>query len=874
VSDGVNPVSTNRNTHITMRKKNNTYRTKGRAVFLAAIMIISVLAMPVAFSGAGAAQVGDISDAEAGDVAAGASADYHEVTFNISLDAGEEDTINLDYSVAAGADAEVIGAVASSGDENITADADFSEDEVTVAVENIGSTDLTDVMITVGVSHNLADVDPVLGVPVEISSEGDSTVNETANFDVSGIDVVASNRAYEGQFIQTSAASGNEDVELIRDYDESGDGDNEFIDVEQADDGFVFFETEGLDTGQTYSLVNSGGEIGSVQLTANRYSAEWDESEVEDAGASTVDVEIDANRGSYTIYVTADGLDSDEIFGIFNNSDTTDNIAEAGDGVILYDIRDGDYTGDFAGIDTGEYDFEFDMVDTVATDSSTITVVDGDDNDLVLVEQNVDVSQGDVAEIEIEDVGGVDVGYLVIGGFDEVGYEAVIKISDIDADTFVIEFNTYLAGSDRTDIVSSDDATVEILEPGNDNQAGIDGILDIGDYDLSLGTNFDDADASDEEAVQEFIDNADQVGALFIEARNVGDMNLWTATSSNAGDVEDAEDIVAAIEAGLITETDAIAFEDALVHQIELDGVGGFLGGADDDLDQALITAIELGVVSLNIEQTDETRQSNRRAVQLNDSALSTDDINVVYEGGELFVIIESVDNDLTWTDSNNNERTVQDGDAFTVEVEILDQRLLEVGDEQDPYTPLESDDEDDSLVIGGVEFSVSDREGEFINLNDDDKIEVEASGEQAITAETNVAPGTEFTIRANGEGDARFVKTLRDLVVQPDGTVVGEFDFSDRNVDEEFTVQLRGGNLEGDRPEADGIIVESIDAPEEEPEEEPVEEEPVEEEPVEEEPEEEEPVEETEDDTPGFGALVALLAILGAALLAARRQN
>jgi len=895
-------------------------------VFLAALMIMSVFAVPLAFTGVAAASVddSDLSDEAATDVKAGASADYQEVTFNITdLDSSESDDLELDFENVTDADGELLGASATSNNTNVSVSADVNDNVVTVSVENVGD-DPENVTVTVGVVHDLSDVEPVLDVSVPITNEsGDGDNVGTMQFNVSGVDVDTSNRAYEGQFIQyvNDSINGNA-VELIRDYDD--DGDNEFIDVEEVTDDIVYFDTTGLETGDSYTLINTdddNNELGTVQLTQNRYSAEWTDSQVEDAGDTTVDAEIDANRGTYTIYVTADELDGEEIFDLFNNTDTQDNIAETDDGVVLYDIRDGDYGADFEGVDTGDYTFEFDMVDTIATDESTITVTDGDDDDLVFVESNVDVAQGDIAEIEIEDVGGVDSGYLVIGGMDDAGYEAVIEITDIEDDTFTIEFNTYLAGNASENIVSSEGADVEVVNFDSDNQDGIAGILDVGDYDLSLGTASIET-PSDEDDVQEFIDNADEVGALFIEDRTVGGMTLWTASSSNAEDLDDADDIADAIENGLLTETDGIAFDDALVHQIEIDGLGGFFEGTEeDDLDEALLqlvsgdgedvdgNALE-AVLALNIEQTDDSRQSNRQAAKLNTSELTADDIGVIYEGGELFVTIESLNNDLDWTDSNGGDRTVRDGDVFTAELEILDQRLLEEGDSQDPYTALDEDDEDDSLTVGSDEFSVADREGEFINLNDDDEIEVEADEDQEITASTNVAPGTEFSIRTSGDGNARFVKTQRDLVVTTDGDIVGMFDFSDRAVDEEFTAQLRGGSLADDRPEADGIIVEpAVEEPadddeesaddEEEPadddeesaddEEEPAdddeesaddEDESVddEDESVDDEDEsvddEDESVDETDDETPGFGALVALVALLGATLLAARRQD
>ena len=857
-------------------------------MFLAAIMVISVLAMPLAFAGGAAAAVDDddFTANEVENVVAGASADQQDVSFDVNMTDRDDETIVLDYSTAATEDVVVIGASADTDVDNVSVSTDFEEDEVEVTVTNESDIDLGNVEIDVEVIHDLSDVDPAVNVPLNFSAD-EGNLDKFDVFDVSGVDVEDSSRAYEGQFIESTndSLTTSDDIELIRDFGD--DGDNEFIDVEapqeRIDENIVFFDTDGLETGESYSLVNASDDdalIGTVQLTANRYSADWDEDEVDNAGDTTVDVEIDANRGSYSVHVTSDDMDADDIFQVFED---VGEAKQTSDGVLLSDIRDGDFEGDFDGIDEGDYDFEFDMVDTTASDSSSITVNEGEDGDLAFADDSVDVTQGDVAEIEIDNVGDTDEGYLVIGGFSDSGYEAVVNITEIEEDSFTINFNTYLAGNDSDEIVSSDDdVEVELGNQDAPNQVDIDGILDLGDYDLSLGTSFE-GDVDEGDDVESFIDDADEVGALFVEERNVGDMNLWTATSSNAGDLEDGDDIAEAIDEGLLTETDTIAFDDALVHQIELDGVGGFLAGVEDvdedDLDEALLAAVDAELVDINVEQTDETRQSNRRATELNTSALEEDDISVIYEGGELFVTIESVDNDLEWTDARNNDRDIEDGDAFSVELEISDERILEEGDNQEPYINL--DDEDEHLFIGDEEFTVEDRDGEFINLNDDDEIEVEADEEQTITAETNVAPGTEFTIRANGEGDARFVKTQSDLVVSTDGEIEGEFDFSDRDVDEEFTAQLRGGDLEGDRPEADGIIVESIeDAPEDDEDDVVDDEDDVvddEDDVVDDEEDDlddEDDVEDVDDETPGFGAIVALVALIGAALLAVRRQN
>jgi len=369
-----------------MTQNKDTYRFKGRAIFLAAIMVISVLAMPLAFAGGAAAQANSITPTNIDDVAAGASADYQNVSFTVDIDQSESDEVIVDLSNATDADAEPFLSSVESSEENVSVSGDINnDDELVISVDASEDFAGGNVDITANLVHELADVDPVNGVEVGIENE-DGSITDQVTFNVSGVDVEASNRAYEGQFIQAlNGSSSGEDIELIRD---PGD-DDEFIDVEQADnDGFVFFDTEGLETGETYAFVNESGDtLGEIQLTANRYSAEWDEDEVDNAGDTTVDVELDANRGSYTVQVTADDLDSDEIFEIFE--DSSDNAVESDDGVVLFDIRDGDFEADFDDIDAGDYDFEFDMVDTVATDSSSITVSEGEDGDLAFAEDSV-----------------------------------------------------------------------------------------------------------------------------------------------------------------------------------------------------------------------------------------------------------------------------------------------------------------------------------------------------------------------------------------------------------------------------------------------------------------------------------------------------
>ena len=225
-------------------------------------------------------------------------------------------------------------------------------------------------------------------------------------------------------------------------------------------------------------------------------------------------------------------------------------------------------------------------------------------------------------------------------------------------------------------------------------------------------------------------------------------------------------------------------------------------------------------------------------------------------------------------------------GEEYEVSFELKDSWLLEY-DYDGEYTGDEDDIEDEyETVTANVTFEDRDAEFDTQDVEGDDYVIVEPAEDQTITGSTNVAPGTELRIRAEGVGDTRFVTEQTEIVVQPDGTFSAEFDFSERAVDEEFEVSLLSGNYPDDIT-ADGLFVEST-APETttpeptttEPEPTTTEPEPTttEPEPTTTEPEptttEPEPTETTETQTPGFGIAVAMLALIGAALIALRRRS
>jgi len=155
--------------------------------------------------------------------------------------------------------------------------------------------------------------------------------------------------------------------------------------------------------------------------------------------------------------------------------------------------------------------------------------------------------------------------------------------------------------------------------------------------------------------------------------------------------------------------------------------------------------------------------------------------------------------------------------------------------------------------------------------------LKLEAIEDAEVSVETNVAPGTELDIRVrNAPGTSpSFISNDRDVVVDVDGIVTGVFDFSSQSPDDEFEASVRQASFE---LEEDGVFIESEPVDDEDDvvddEDDAVDDE---DDVVDDEDDvvdDEDDSEDVDDETPGFGALVALVALLGAALLAARRQN
>ena len=803
---------------------------------------------------------------------------------------------------------------------------------------------------------------------------------------------------WQGQDVVTSdldADQGDEfQVRRVTNIDNDQVSSSSFIeDVVAGVDGEVTIETGDL-AGGDYFISGSGlnrtpMQEDTFEVRIQSLDVEFDDDTVSDAGGdSTTDLEIDSNRGTYSLNVSADGdLDEEELLEVFVDQNVadgalvslhqTDSIRNAitfgpdgnplvggqslsdsvadgtledainagfqdlssserqalleaindvdsaavdvGDGeiadmdaflgvfgdlnpffafsfdeseddadeqVVMISITDREEEVDFAGIDDGDYEFLFEVTDTDAEATASITVDDVADAELEFVDSTVDVAQGGVVAITVAANDAADEGTLVIGEIDDYGYQLNVTITDFnDDDEITLYFNTYTAGTtgDGTSIddviwVDEDDeddgAELGAVEEHPDSES-LEFILSVGDYDMSVLAETGD--------FGETVDNPDDVGSLLIDERETNALNVWTASDDTVDDIDDVDDVLAGAAAGNVTERDLVAQDDWAIFELDATGLDGMFRYAADNGGLSAITGED--ATGLFEEKNENDRAARVRLRETRASAGPNTDRRLVnWEEADYAIITTEGQSNVfiaVDTDSWNDDDDVfdpgtaldeEDDYEFIMNFRLEDEWLLEFDDEDD-------EDLDDLYEMVESAFDVEERTGAFVN----DPYNVTATEDVQIVATTNVAPGTELTIRARSSGDTRpsFIKSQTDLVVTQDEDVTGTFDFSDTNVGDTFDLTLRPTNQFPDDVEADGNIVDAVDedtptpTPEDTPTPTPDEDTPTptpdEDTPT---PTPEDTPEPTDDDTPGFGAVVALVALVAAALLATRRRS
>ncbi|MFC6938803.1 BGTF surface domain-containing protein [Salinirubellus sp. GCM10025818] len=806
-------------------------KDKVRGVFLAALMVFAVFAGTVAFTGSAAAEVPEVDqDPVEFTIGEGPSATSHiEVVF-------EDDASGLEYELE-----------------------DKNGDSVTATV-NTGLSDLSAGRVVLDIGEDL-NGEPTLTVTDPSDSDDEELdVTTTATLiqdpgDTSGdVGVDAEEEVFKGERFAVASDLAASPPDTAEAYDISEGGEFPFLSRTTGTDSFVsVVDTEEIDelaAGDEYYLTyeDSGANVSvgvrnlGLSITADDRSlsfAEDDEAEIEVTASSNV-----AGRDVEFRLLEDGDYEGDE----FNVTATIDG--------------DGEVEQSFFVDDSGNYTVEVVDLPTDISDTTQSIRVSETEGDASFAQSVVSEERGDIARITVE-MANRDEATVNIGE-EDVSYLTSIDVVDDDDDGEVtLLFNTYAP--------SDPDEAVTLAESSEDDE------IDDISFNITVGQPL--ADASYEMNITDGgVQGAEQaVGTLSLTERSTDQMTIHTAEEGAFGDLDEPGPISAYIAAGNLTQDSTIADNDLVVQRLQASGLFGALNATNEDNYTDALWELDVNNPGAADPQFNTTVYESPATISpnLEGEFYSLAELEL---GSSTFRVVPDQDNNTVYMIYPSDMILDQDGaeidDRFIGNFTVTEDSELNTGNSPESATG---------------EYRIIDRELEFTTntqIGGEGGIEVEAAANQTINGTTTIAPGSEVSITVRSTGDSPFLLT-EDAIVQEDGMFNASFDFTNVSVGQNFTVDA-SGSYEDD-PEVDGVVVEAQEetpTPTATPETtETMTATPEETETATPEPSTGTPMptetatepatpSPTQGDGAGFGAIVALVALIGAALLAIRRNE
>ena len=799
-------------------KHNHTKREKGQALFLAALMVLSVFAMSASFAGAAAAAASgvtaenvnsaddptesdivvthDEADTNASIVIApendddydsdnhlffqGSSADDETTTeFVEDIDALEDGTYTV-YAVAG--DSEV--AEPSNGDLSTWAD---EETNFEVQVGSISGT-VTDVETGDAIEDATVEVEGS-GLSTDTNADGNYTIENAPDGEHT---VVADASTFVSSSQTVNISDGGET-----------DGTNFALEPRDAD---IEVPAEGLETADDFYEGQQVDVTGfDSSTTVELHSGTDTDGDAEDFlradGDGVVTVDTTDLDGPHMLEGDApDGTDSE--FGPFwvvqhdatiefesdtvSQSNTTLNYeSDRSDNVdleISSDELDGDDLQDIFGDD---YNTDDDVITVTDVSPESDDNVNADFSDIDTGEYNFTVSVADTTaeeDLSIEVTESIDAD----ASFDSSTY------SQTAGD--IVEFTVEMEGG-------VDEATVDLMEDDDNYNATLTVVDNEGDGEVNVSFNTynagqgDDVDndsvfwANDGNEVSvenetdfqgdfrllpgdfnlELLVNDDDetdVASLILTERSTGDVEPGIAPADS--EIEDADDID-----NVTTTGSEVAEDDLQIIGFDINGIFGLFDG--DDLTAADID--DNDYFDVEIEHTNPGSYENAHEIGLDEVDVVTDS-----EDDRMFFVIDTA-----------ADADIEAGQNYEVSLTV----------DEDYYNMDDDEEAETSFDVVDREIAVT---GDF---DEDDRLQVENGEEVNVTGESTAAPGTDVQTRLRATGDDPFLMT-ETAEVDSNGVVDTVFDLSDHEEGQNFTVRMTDQHDNDVQDEVDAVLVES----------------------------------------------------------------
>ncbi|RLM90605.1 BGTF surface domain-containing protein [Haloarcula sp. Atlit-7R] len=728
---------------------------KIRSLFLTALMVFSVFAGTIAFSG-GAAAAANVSVEQA--------AEYDSGTVELALNGSTGSAVSatdIDVYLDGNKNPSNYG-ITSVGADGQNGRLAFSLAQDVQPNRNL----------TVKVSNLTGGDNTIVAEDIDVTSETITTTG-TNNTDIN---------AFRGEVIAVKdtgadATNNGPSIEV--------DADSVVLSDSYTDNSQVYtVDTSDFDTGEDYTISVDNTEeavvtVSDLSLEVNIDDDVGDGANIDDT--DTLAVNVSTNRGGEPANATLFNEDDDKVATIVKNLQGNENV--------VFDF------GNQSADDSPYYVKVTDNQTGVSAESDQINVSESDDGEASFETGTVQDELGDVANITVQ-MSNTEDAVINVGSQEDDNYYIQGQLTDEDGDGEVtVQFNSYTAGTHGTNTVLSvpgDDDLDDVEEGGSFNRGTLsDDALEAGSYSINVtaGTSPD-------------VTSPDAVGTLRLNENSVESINTWAAPSDAEIDDDDV-DIYDRIGVNL-TESDDLAAEDVVVHEIQASGIEGALeyeqeDGSASDATEAFIDATDTTPDRIN--SADTTDSGLRLYVNRTDVGANAEEQPIDFSNSSGAVtVVDDPDNNTYFVAVDTSDVTFENGKTIVGEEDTRLNATFSVRE-----GPLTDDRNSDSAI-----YTTSERDA-TLNLDDSGVVTVSAAAGQEVTGTTNVAPGSELEVEMESESEANPFVLRPETDVAPDGTYTATADFSEYSAGTNFTVQTL--DVDGDSDfsdEEDGRIVEA----------------------------------------------------------------
>ena len=207
------------------------------------------------------------------------------------------------------------------------------------------------------------------------------------------------------------------------------DSDGTLVSQIQSDSaGHVVIDTELTGTGN-FELTGPGINTAiSFEVVEQSLKAEISPERANNAGTdTTTTVTLRSNRANYQVEVTSENLDQNDLHSIFSGSSVYAGQSPDG-GILLNGSNKQTVTADFDGIATGDYNLSFDVVDSTASATGSVAARQPEEGDISFAETVMVNERGDKLLMTLEFSGDVNQGFVTLGDSNEVNYEVTATV--------------------------------------------------------------------------------------------------------------------------------------------------------------------------------------------------------------------------------------------------------------------------------------------------------------------------------------------------------------------------------------------------------------------------------------------------------------